>query len=107
MKTTALFTVLALSLVLSACGKSASESETAEAAAAEAQAQSDSAAAEKAAAEAEKPRLATFDPNLKPAQIVWDSPEKKRQWEERQAKIRAEQAAAQRGAPATAPAVAR
>lgn len=91
MKTTALLTVLALSFALAACSKQPAEAEaTPEAAAA--------AAAEKAKAEAEaeanKPRLAKFDPNLKPSNIVWDSPEKKRDWEARQAKLRADQAAA-------------
>lgn len=47
----------------------------------------------------EKPRLATYDPNLKPAEIVWDSPEKKKQWEARQAQLKAAGAA-----PAAAPA---
>lgn len=91
MKTTALLTALALSFALAACSKQPAEAEvTPEAAAA--------AAAEKAKAEAEaeanKPRLAKFDPNLKPSNIVWDSPEKKRDWEARQAKLRADQAAA-------------
>jgi hypothetical protein len=36
----------------------------------------------------EKPRLATYDPNLKPAEIVWDSPEKKKAWEARQAELK-------------------
>lgn len=91
MKTTALLTAPALSFALAACSKQPAEAEaTPEAAAA--------AAAEKAKAEAEaeanKPRLAKFDPNLKPSNIVWDSPEKKRDWEARQAKLRADQAAA-------------
>lgn len=101
MKTTALLTALALSFALVACSKNSADAEsTPEATAA--------AAAEKAKAEAEaeanKPRLAKFDPNLKPSNIVWDSPEKKRDWEARQAKLRADQAAAAaKGAP-TAPA---
>lgn len=62
----------------------------------------------------EAPRAATYDPNLKPAEIVWDSPEKKAEWEAHQARIQAElqaanQAAAQAaaqpsGAPQAAPA---
>lgn len=32
-------------------------------------------------------RQATYDPNLKPAEIVWDSPEKKKRWEELQKKL--------------------
>lgn len=34
------------------------------------------------------PRAATYDPNLKPAQIVWDSPEKQKAWEARQAELK-------------------
>lgn len=37
----------------------------------------------------DKPREATYDPNLKPAEIVWDSPEKKKAWEARQAELKA------------------
>lgn len=88
MKTTALLTALALSFALAACSKQPAEAE----------ATPEAAAAEKAKAEAEaeanKPRLAKFDPNLKPSNIVWDSPEKKRDWEARQAELRADQAAA-------------
>lgn len=36
----------------------------------------------------EKPRQATYDPNLKPAQIVWDSPEKQKAWEARQVELK-------------------
>lgn len=48
-----------------------------------------------AAAERAKPagQPATYDPNLKPAQIVWDSPAKKRAWEARQAQIAAKSTA--------------
>ncbi len=88
MKTTALLSVLALSFALAACGKKEAGADAAAAEKASAAASAASAPAEK-----DKPRVATYDPNLKPAQIVWDSPEKKRQWEERQAKIRAQQAA--------------
>lgn len=99
MKSTALLTALALSFALAACSKNPTEAEASPEAAA--------AAAEQAKAEAEaeanKPRLAKFDPNLKPSNIVWDSPEKKRDWEARQAKLRADQAAAAKGAH-TAPA---
>lgn len=59
------------------------------------------------------PREATYDPNLQPAQIVWDSPEKKAQWEARQAQLQgiapaqAQQAPAQQGAPSAPAAPAR
>lgn len=36
----------------------------------------------------DQPRQATYDPNLKPAQIVWDSPEKQKAWEARQAELK-------------------
>lgn len=48
-------------------------------------------------------RVATYNPNLKPAEIVWDSPQKKAEWEQRQAQLRAMQA--QRAAQAVAPRV--
>lgn len=52
----------------------------------------------------EAPRPATYDPNLKPAEIVWDSPEKKAEWEAHQARIQAElQAANQAAAAGQAP----
>lgn len=91
MKTTALLTALALSFALAACSKQPAEAEATPEAAAAAAAEK---AKDEAEAEANKPRLAKFDPNLKPSNIVWDSPEKKRDWEARQAKLRADQAAA-------------
>lgn len=95
MKTTALLTALALSFALAACSKQPAEAEaTPEAAAAAAAEKAKAEAEAEAEAEANKPRLAKFDPNLKPSNIVWDSPEKKRDWEARQAKLRADQAAA-------------
>ena len=39
----------------------------------------------------DKPREATFDPNLKPGPIVWDSPEKQKAWEARQAELKKNQ----------------
>lgn len=40
---------------------------------------------ESAASAAEPaPRPATFDPNLQPKNIVWDDPQKQREWEARQ-----------------------
>lgn len=48
-----------------------------------------SAAAKAPASKAEDaPRAATYDPNLKPAQIVWDSPEKQKAWEARQVELK-------------------
>lgn len=91
MKTTALLTALALSFALAACSKQPAEAEATPEAAAAAAAETAKAETE---AEANKPRLAKFDPNLKPSNIVWDSPDKKRDWEVRQAKLRADQAAA-------------
>jgi len=49
----------------------------------------------------EEARPATYDPNLKPTDIVWDSPQKKAEWEALQAKVQAQaQAAPQAAAPA-------
>ena len=81
MKKTALLTVLTLAplVLLSACGKK----DAAPGAAASAAAAS---AAVAASAAAPVVRQATYDPNLKAATIVWDSPEKKKRWEELQAK---------------------
>lgn len=56
------------------------------------------ATADKPAATASAPkavgpaRVATYNPNLKPAEIVWDDPKKKAEWEQRQAQLRAMQA---------------
>lgn len=88
MKHSALFPVAALVLAasLAACSKKDQPVDSAPAA------QPASAASAASSAAAEKPRLATFDPNLKPAEIVWDSPEKKKAWEARQAQLRANQA---------------
>lgn len=85
---------LTAALTLGACSKKADP-----AAATAAKAASAAAGASGAASGAQQVRKATYDPNLKPANIVWDSPEKKRAWEERQAQI-----AAQRGGQAHAPA---
>lgn len=77
---TSLLVALVAVAALSACSK---EPVTPEAKA--------EAAATKAAGTSsdDKPREATYDPNLKPAEIVWDSPEKKKAWEARQAELKA------------------
>lgn len=80
----ALLTIAVLALSVAACSKN----DTAEDAD-----KAKKAAAEAAGAEAAAPRSATYDPNLKvdPKTIVWDSPDKKRQWEQRQAELATKQ----------------
>ncbi len=73
--------IVAAALGLSACGKKAEDG------AADAAAKPDAAAstsADKAGEGQNTVRQATYDPNLRPTNIVWDSPEKKKAWEERQ-----------------------
>lgn len=94
MKNLVLISALVAAFSLTGCGKKAADESHATPAA--------SAAAAQTTAEDAKPRVATYDPNLKPTNIVWDSPEKQRAWEERQAKQRAAQAAAAKAAPAKA-----
>ncbi len=93
MKNLVLISALVAAFSLVGCGKKAADE------GAKAQADQGAATAQPTAEDA-KPRVATYDPNLKPTNIVWDSPEKQRAWEERQAKQRAAQAAAAKAAPA-------
>ena len=85
--TSALAAVLAAAALLSACSKQ--ETDAPKGADAEAQ---------QPATNPDTPRPAVYDPNLKPANIVWDSPEKKAAWEAKQAEL------AKRGAAPAAPA---
>lgn len=71
-------------LALAACSKNDQATPSAQAGAQPATASSSAAS--------QVVRKATYDPNLKPAEIVWDSPEKKARWEALQAQ-RAQQAA--------------
>lgn len=80
MKTTLVLMAIAASLALAACGSKSDES------AAPGAAQPAAAVAAPKAEDA--PREATYDANLKPATIVWDSPEKQKAWEARQAELR-------------------
>lgn len=97
---TTLATLLATCALLSACSKKPASPE--------AQKAEPAAAAATAAQAQPAPRAATYDPNLKPAEIVWDSPEKKAQWEARQAQLRqAQQAPTAPSAQAVQPAAAR
>ena len=79
-----LLTVAVLVLSVTACSKS----NTAE------DADTSRKAADTTSAVSAAPRNATHDPNLKvdPKTIVWDSPDKKRQWEQHQAELAAKQA---------------
>ncbi len=74
--------IVAAALGLAACGKKAEDAAAAPDAAASAAA--DKASDGKAADGQNTVRQATYDPNLRPTNIVWDSPEKKKAWEERQ-----------------------
>lgn len=69
---------IALVAFLAACSKTDNKSEPGNG--------STAAAATAASAASQVVRKATYDPNLKPAEIVWDSPEKKARWEALQAK---------------------
>jgi hypothetical protein len=95
---TTLAALLAASALLSACSKTATPPAP--------KAQAGATAATPAEAKP-APRAATYDPNLKPAEIVWDSPEKKAQWEARQAQLRQAQQAQPAQAVPPAPAAAR
>lgn len=95
MKKLTLVSLVIASMALAACGKKTAD--TAAAVKTDKPAASTAASAPKAE---EKPRLATYDPNLKPAEIVWDSPEKKKQWEARQAQLKAAGGAAPAASPA-------
>lgn len=65
-----------------------SKSDTAEASKTAASPQAAAAASAPSVKPDDKPREATFDPNLKPGPIVWDSPEKQKAWEARQAELK-------------------
>ena len=94
MKKILLLSAIATSMILCACDKDKSVAAPDSAAKA--------ASAPSASAKAvEKPRLAVYDANLKPAEIVWDSPEKKKQWEARQAQLLQGAKAASASAPAS------
>jgi hypothetical protein len=86
MKKIALISFLALGALISGCGKSTPPVEPAKA------------AASAPAADPQAPRIATYDPNLKPGKIVWDSPEKQKAWEARQAEVAGHAPAAQKQA---------
>lgn len=88
---------LVAATLLSACSKAPATGDAAQKA-------GTSQAAESKEANKGEARAATYDPNLKPAQIVWDSPEKKRQWEERQAQLLNKTAPQQSAATPAAPA---
>ncbi len=95
MKKLTLVSLVIASMALAACGKKTTDTA--------ASVKTDKPAAASAASAPkveEKPRLATYDPNLKPAEIVWDSPEKKKQWEARQAQLKAAAGAAPAASPA-------
>ena len=82
MKKSLIFALLATSFFVAACGKHDESATKVDAA------KATTSATKKAD---DQPRQATYDPNLKPAEIVWDSPEKKKAWEARQAQLKAEQ----------------
>lgn len=84
LKSAILLSLIAASAALVGCSKK----ESGEAAKA-AEKPSAGAPAEQTSKESEV-RQATYDPDLKPGEIVWDSPEKKKRWEELQKKMQAE-----------------
>jgi predicted small lipoprotein YifL len=97
MKKSLIWALLAVSFAITACGNG-------DKAPAKNPAAATSATADKPAADAVKaedaPREATYDANLKPAEIVWDSPEKQKAWEARQAELKQNPAAHAPAAPA-------